>query len=286
MKRKCTFLAGLFSLLVLMPCGHAEDDVLRVNVSMDQNSADLGMMFLANVQVLNTGEKELVFWANSCSYEKHWVIDNPEVLIQAWTCEENEVEPVTLQPRGVYEKNVILYVPKKDKSGDVVFRLGFKRMAENGDVMEPLWSEPLGLHVRVPEENAAVPVSEKPDEVQPAAPLEALKQQSSHPPKIYQDPVEPIRVRGGEEFLIILPANATTGYRWDMKLPEGEKTLSLLGSEYIAPEKKLAGAPGDQSYRFKALKAGETRIDFVYRRPWEPEHLPTRKVVTVIVQEK
>ena len=63
----------------------AEDLPLKIRAFPDQNSVKTGMMFLVHVQAENAGtgtSKE--FWSNSCSYEKHWMTDNPGVLIQAW----------------------------------------------------------------------------------------------------------------------------------------------------------------------------------------------------------
>lgn len=285
MKRIFSLVFLLFFSCIFPPCSRAEDTAWKIQASLDQHSAEVGMMFLAHVQVLNTSSQEVLFWANSCSYDKHWVTDHPDVLIQSWTCDENELDPVTLPPGDAYKKSIILYVPRKDKTGEVTFRLGFKRMTEKGDVTEPLWSEPITLRIIVPKENGEMSVPTGSPHTQAAASAAGSKQAAAPPPKIYQDAATPIRVQTGEEFLIVLPSNATTGYRWEMKFPEKEQRLLLVESKYIAPEKNLVGAPGDQSYKFKALVTGETKIDLIYRRPWEPNRPADRKMFTVLVQE-
>jgi hypothetical protein len=140
----------------------AEDLSLKILATPDQNSIKAGMMFLVRVKVENaSSDTSKEFWSNSCSYEKHWVTDNPVVFIQSWTCDTNTLEQVTLEPGASYEKNIILYIPKKDKTEPVTFRLGFKRMSEDGDVAEPLWSSPVTMGVIVPDEatNAKAPAN-------------------------------------------------------------------------------------------------------------------------------
>lgn len=145
--------AFLFLSLLLcfgVPCVRAESSLLKIRALPDQNSARPGMMFLVHVRVENTAsDASAGFWSNSCSYEKHWVTDNPAVLIQSWTCDENVLEEVELEGGEAYEKDIILYIPEKDETGPVTFRLGFKQMSENGDVAEPLWSDPVTMNVEV-----------------------------------------------------------------------------------------------------------------------------------------
>ncbi len=143
----------LMAFVCFSPPAYAEDPALKIQASPDQTSVKAGMMFLVHLRVVNSsGDTPADFWANSCSYEKHWMTDNAGVLIQSWTCNENTIENVTLEPGNAYEKNIILHIPQKDKTGPMTFRLGFKRMSENGDVAEPLWSDPITTHVIVPEE--------------------------------------------------------------------------------------------------------------------------------------
>ena len=280
----------------------AEDSLLKIRVLSGQNSVKGGMMFLVHVQVANSSSDTLVdFWSNTCSYEKHWVTDNPGVFIQPWTCNENAFEQILLKPDDIYEKNIILYIPKKDKTEPVTFRLGFRRMSEDGDVAEPLWSDPVTMNVIVPEEmkeatspavakivsqvsDQASATSLKMNKISPAIAADSAVLAGSRSLE-FQDSGVPIIVRSGEEFSISLVSNATTGYRWKMTLPEEQKIVKSLGSEYVAPQRTMMGAPGEEVYKFKAVTPGKIKIDFVYKRSWESETAPTRKIFTVLVQE-
>lgn len=272
------FLLVFSSLYFQVPIVRAEDSLLKIQAIPDQNSVKGGMMFLVHAQVVNSSSDTSVeFWSNSCSYEKHWVTDNAGVFIQSWTCNENTLEQITLDPGDSYEKNIILYIPKKDKTEPVTFRLGFKRMSENGDVAEPLWSDPVTMDVVVPED------------MKEAAPSPAVVADVAMPtvsqPLVFQDPGVPIKVSPGEEFSITLVSNPSTGFGWKMTLPEDQKTVKFLESRYVAPQKMIPGAPGEEVYKFTAMTLGETKADFVYARPWEPKVAPTRKIFTILVEK-
>ncbi|MFH1800464.1 MAG: protease inhibitor I42 family protein [Candidatus Omnitrophota bacterium] len=291
-----------FSLCPFGPTVWAEDSLLKIQVLPDQNSVKVGMMFLVHVQVTNSSSDTSVeFWSNSCSYEKHWVTDNAEVLIQSWTCNENTLEQITLDPGDVYEKNIILYIPNKDKTEPVTFRLGFQRMSEDGDIAEPLWSDPITMDVVVPEEMkeaASLPdesaVSQTPDQAStmpvetndtPPTAMSDSAVSTGIQPLVFRDPGVPIKVPPGEEFSIVLGSNPSTGFLWKMTLPEEQRTVKLLGSDHVTSQEVMPGVPGEDVYRFKAMIPGETKADFVYKRPWETKTAPTRKIFTILVQE-
>jgi inhibitor of cysteine peptidase len=90
----------------------------------------------------------------------------------------------------------------------------------------------------------------------------------------YTDPEETIQVGIGEEFVIALDSNPTTGYGWEADF--GQDKLELIDNTYESDEKDAyvsarAGVGGTEYFRFKTLKAGSTDITFVYKRSWEPE---------------
>ncbi len=101
--------------------------------------------------------------------------------------------------------------------------------------------------------------------------------------KTYIDSGQTINIGVDQEFIIVLGANPTTGYDWEVSLDETmlelvEKTYKL-GEE---AEEGAVGAGGVDYFRFKALKAGETEITMVYKRPWEePTSQDETKVFTV-----
>ena len=94
--------------------------------------------------------------------------------------------------------------------------------------------------------------------------------------KTYIDQGETIDTSVDKEFLIALDSNPTTGYNWEVSYDD--TMLSLEYEEYDAEKcEGLVGAGGTQYFAFKALKAGETRIDTVYKRSWEEEIIDQRE---------
>ena len=91
--------------------------------------------------------------------------------------------------------------------------------------------------------------------------------------KVYDDPDQTIEVKVGEEFVIALDSNATTGYAWQLATPLDEDIVTLVGSDYV-PEpgaENREGAGGVEDWTFKAAGAGETTIELEYVRSWEEE---------------
>ena len=79
-------------------------------------------------------------------------------------------------------------------------------------------------------------------------------------PKVYDDPSQKISVNVGQEFIVELDENPTTGYRWQEEFDNS--FLELVEHKYEpASEPKegkppMLGAGGTRSFHFKALKKG------------------------------
>lgn len=101
--------------------------------------------------------------------------------------------------------------------------------------------------------------------------------------KTYVDPEKTISVGIEDEFIIALDSNPTTGYGWEESYDNS--MLNLVDDRYEPDEKAagLVGAGGTQYFRFNALKAGQTEITLVYKRPWETEILE-QKVFNVKIK--
>lgn len=101
--------------------------------------------------------------------------------------------------------------------------------------------------------------------------------------KTYTDSGQTISIGVNQEFVIALGSNPTTGYSWQGSYDE--TMLELVGGESTYKESKegVVGAGGIEYFRFKALKAGETEITLVYKRPWE-EEIVEQKVFTVNIE--
>lgn len=103
----------------------------------------------------------------------------------------------------------------------------------------------------------------------------------------YRDPNIPIVVEEGQEFVIVLESNPTTGYQWQLAQPLEEEVLSLVKTEFEEPEEDLVGASGEERWTFKAERRGDTIIDFAYVRPWEEEPEGTLEEDAIgLVEEK
>lgn len=75
-----------------------------------------------------------------------------------------------------------------------------------------------------------------------------------------------LEVKLGNQFLIELPSNRTTGYRWEAHYDE--TLLELSGSKYKCDSQR-PGSSGTESFRFKASRKGRALIKMLYKRPWE-----------------
>lgn len=91
--------------------------------------------------------------------------------------------------------------------------------------------------------------------------------------------VEDMTKKMGETFSISLKSNPTTGYRWQPEF--NSEFLELLSSEFT-PDSTLIGAPGVETFEFRALKQGKTEITVMYKRPWEKEHLD-KQIIPVTI---
>ena len=90
-------------------------------------------------------------------------------------------------------------------------------------------------------------------------------------PKVYSNPVQAINIKIGQEFIIALGENPTTGYSWQEEFDSN--FLELVDDKYEpsseAKKPGIVGAGGTRSFQFKALKKGETKVQLTYKRSWE-----------------
>jgi predicted secreted protein len=102
---------------------------------------------------------------------------------------------------------------------------------------------------------------------------------------VFDDPEGPITVGDGSRFSIVLPSNPTTGYRWSVEQPGGG-TVALVGDEpeYRPGSSDLAGAGGDEIFRFEATEPGTVDLVFTYARSFDPDDAPTVRTVNVTVE--
>lgn len=79
----------------------------------------------------------------------------------------------------------------------------------------------------------------------------------------------PIAARAGDEFVVTLPSNATTGYKWQLSGKPNSKVVTLVKSVYNAPAQAMPGKGGTEAWTFKAVGKGSTSFTLAYVRPWE-----------------
>jgi inhibitor of cysteine peptidase len=83
-----------------------------------------------------------------------------------------------------------------------------------------------------------------------------------------------IELHVGEEFMIVLPENPTTGFRWN-PISSGEPTCTLLDNSFDLIG-STPGNGGSHSWHFQAVKEGSSKIEFAYRRSWEQDKPPAQ----------
>ncbi len=88
-----------------------------------------------------------------------------------------------------------------------------------------------------------------------------------------QDNGRSIEVEKGDLFKIVLEGNPTTGYQWEVAAYNAETVARIGKPEYNSDSDKI-GAGGIYTFTFKALAAGQSDLELVYRRSWEEGVLP------------
>ncbi len=100
------------------------------------------------------------------------------------------------------------------------------------------------------------------------------------------DPQQPIRVRAGREFTIVVEANPTTGYEWRLMTSPDEALVHLVEHKYQPGKAAQGGAIGAGGYdiwRFEAVAPGETTISLGLYPPSKTAVTPTQ-ILTFTVQ--
>jgi len=83
----------------------------------------------------------------------------------------------------------------------------------------------------------------------------------------FSDPNQPIEIKAGSEFNILLEANPTTGYHWEIIGELDPNVVEYVSNEYTADQPVLTGSGGKDHWKFKAMSTGETRITLGYYPP-------------------
>ncbi|MDH1261911.1 protease inhibitor I42 family protein [Pseudomonas sp. GD03944] len=85
----------------------------------------------------------------------------------------------------------------------------------------------------------------------------------------------PLSLSPGQQLVLTLPSNPTTGFRWTVRDDAGALLESLGPEVYSNSEDAgLVGSAGQSTWRFQAKQPGEGHLLLTYQRPWEPEVAP------------
>lgn len=93
-----------------------------------------------------------------------------------------------------------------------------------------------------------------------------------------------IQVPVGTMLDVALPGNPTTGYIWQRAAGD-EGGVEQLGAPQFESEGPLAGQGGTVHVFFRVTKPEVTRLELVYRRPFEKKTPPAETFSVTIVGE-
>lgn len=94
-----------------------------------------------------------------------------------------------------------------------------------------------------------------------------------------------VEIRVDDELEIILPANLTRGYIWEVSSLNVDM-LKLNNTHFIASD-KIIGAGGIEVMKFQAIAVGKNQIKLIFHKPFEPNIPPLKTFnLTVIIKNQ
>ena len=82
----------------------------------------------------------------------------------------------------------------------------------------------------------------------------------------------PVQLHTGQNLILTLPSNPTTGYRWAIQDSAGGVLRAISPEVYSNPENSgLVGSAGISTWRFQAFSSGNGRLRLTSQQPWAPE---------------
>jgi inhibitor of cysteine peptidase len=94
-----------------------------------------------------------------------------------------------------------------------------------------------------------------------------------------------VEVKVGEQIVITLDGNPSTGFTWEAKGLDTTTFEQVGNPTFNSSNPGLVGSGGTLTLTFKALKAGTATLTLVYHRPWETDVDPIGTfAVTVTVK--
>jgi len=94
-----------------------------------------------------------------------------------------------------------------------------------------------------------------------------------------------VDVQVGEQIIITLDGNPSTGYSWEAENFDTTMFEQVGDPTFISSNPGLVGSGGTLTLTFTTLKTGKATLTLVYHRPWETDVDPVDTfVVTVTVK--
>jgi inhibitor of cysteine peptidase len=88
----------------------------------------------------------------------------------------------------------------------------------------------------------------------------------------------------GQMIELRLNENPTTGFRWSFAA-DGRPSCTVV-SDVFASHEGPPGAGGHHQWLIKAIRAGNSHVKLLYRRPYDPDAAPARTfTLDVLVTE-
>lgn len=100
---------------------------------------------------------------------------------------------------------------------------------------------------------------------------------------VISDAGKNIEVTAGNEFKIVIEANPSTGYHWEIIGELDEAVVQFVSREYRPQEPAMPGASGKEAWVFKAVAAGEATVTLGYYPPSSDLLEPAQTVTFTIV---
>jgi inhibitor of cysteine peptidase len=98
------------------------------------------------------------------------------------------------------------------------------------------------------------------------------------------DHLGPVEMCVGEELVLELAENPTTGYRWSVQV-SGDVLLELMPATYAGAGTGI-GAGGRRTFRFNAMRPGTASVRATLCRSWELDHPLRDHIVSIRIGEK
>ena len=89
-----------------------------------------------------------------------------------------------------------------------------------------------------------------------------------------------VHVKVGDELVLRLPENPSTGYRWVLDPPRG--SLELAEDAYVRSRDGAVGSGGERHFTLRATNSGHAEIQLRLARSWEQQAIKQASVAVTI----